>query len=49
MRRPQSTLAILGILFGGLLLACVLSTVLGLVWFGLFGTITGGAAPTPTP
>jgi integral membrane sensor domain MASE1 len=50
VRRPHSTLAIIGFLLGGLLLACVVSAALGVAWYVLFGAITGGAlTPTPRP
>jgi hypothetical protein len=49
VRRRHGTLAIVGFLLGGLLLACVVSAALGLVWFALFGTIATGGALTPTP
>lgn len=47
MRRRHGTLAIIGMLLGGLLLACVISAALGVAWYALFGTISGGGALTP--
>ncbi len=48
MRRRHGTLAIIGFLLYGLLIACIVSAALGIAWYALFGTIATGNAPTPT-